>query len=53
MYTKLVPETVHYVSFTSKFIWNHLHLSFASFILNHLEKYFLQAENHIKLLVHQ
>ena len=24
MYTKLVPETVPYIGFTSKFIWNHL-----------------------------
>ena len=24
MYTKLVPETVNYISFTSKFIWNYL-----------------------------
>ena len=26
MYTKFVPETVHYISFTSKCIWNHLYL---------------------------
>ena len=25
MYTKLVPKTVHYISFT-KFIWNYLYL---------------------------
>ena len=27
MYTKLVPETVHFISFTSKFIWNHLYIN--------------------------
>ena len=26
MYTKLVPETGHYISFPPKFIWNHLYL---------------------------
>ena len=26
MYTKLIPETVYYITFTSKFTWNHLHL---------------------------
>ena len=40
MYTKLVPETVQYISFTLKSIWNHLYLPnyqvFKSFIWNHL-----------------
>ena len=49
---KIIPETVHYINFISKFIWNHLYLSFVSFILNHLQKYFLQLEHHIELLVH-
>ena len=26
VYTKLVPETVYYISYTSTFIWNHSHL---------------------------
>ena len=39
VYIKLVPETVHYISFTLKFIWNHQ------------QKYFLQLKHHIELLV--
>ena len=51
MYTKLIPELVHFVSFASKFIWDHLYLSiFLSFIWNHLQKYFLQLEHLIELV---
>ena len=42
IYTKIVKETLDYICFKSKFIWNHLYLclSIASFIWNHLQKYF-------------
>ena len=51
MYAKLVPETVNYISFSSKFIWNHFYLSisFVSFIWNRLQKYFLQLK-HLTLM---
>ena len=52
--TKLVLETVHYLSFSLKLIWNHLYLvTILSFILNYLQKYILQLEHPIELLVYQ
>ena len=54
MYTKLVPETVHYAIFTSNFIWNDLYLFIICIIyLESSTKYFLQLEHHIELLNHQ
>ena len=54
MDTKLFPQTVSYVSFSSKFIWNRLYLVISLlFIWNHLQKNFLQLERHIELLAHQ
>ena len=49
MYRKLVPEAVHYITFYIKIYLQ----SFVSFAWNHLQKYFLQLEQHIELLVHQ
>ena len=47
MYTKLIPETVYYITFTSKFTWNHLHLFIISAV------YFLQLDHHTdEQLVH-
>ena len=45
IYTKLNLETV-YISFLSKFIWNHLYLVIIlSFIGNRIQQYFLQLYN--------
>ena len=48
MYTKLVPETVHYISLTLKSIWNHLNHLFGIIY----KSIFCQLEHHIQLLVH-
>ena len=50
MYTKLVPETVHYINFTSKFIDLFI---ICNIYLESSIKYFLQLEHHIELLVHR
>ena len=47
IYTKLVPETVHYIKFHIKIFWQS-----CMSIWNNLQK-LLQLEHHIELLVHQ
>ena len=50
MYTELVPDTLSYISFTSKFIWNYMlffFFSFVRFIWNHLQICFLHLEHPI------
>ena len=42
MYTKLFPETVHYISFTSKFVWNHL----STYHFYHLFEIIYKVFNH-------
>lgn len=63
MYTKLVPETVHYIKFHTKIYLKSfvsinpvlfvIYNLFTIIIWNHLQKYFLQLNHHIKLPVHQ
>ena len=49
MYTKLVSETVHYINFTSKFVWNHFYQFTICIIYLELStKYFQQLEHHIE-----
>ena len=52
MYTKFITETIHHIHKFYIKIYLQSFVSYLSFIWNHLKKYFLQIEYHIKLLVH-
>ena len=47
MRTKLIPETLHYRIFKSKFIWNHLYLYI--FCIIYLGSFAKVFEHHIEL----
>ena len=51
MYTNLVPETVNYINYASKFLWNLLYLFIICtiYLESSTKKYFLQLE-HLKLM---